>query len=540
MNLIFYNGKIVTMDPDLPIAEAVSVKDGGVEAVGAKEPVLAGKTAQSELIDLKGRMLLPGFNDSHMHLTNYALTLSKVDLRFCEDINDLVNKIKAFIRQHEPGRGEWVLGWGWNHSKYGEGRMPDRDDLDKATIDSPLVIVRTCCHIAVANTRALELAGLDQAARAIEGGEVETDRSGRPNGILKESAMQLVMDLIPPADKNNMKDLIKTAGRDFLSAGLTSVQTDDLYALGSEKLEELLDAYQELENEGNMPLRVNFQPQLMSMDRLKAFLELGKTTGWGSDYFRIGPLKLFTDGSMGGRTALLSSPYNDDPENCGVPVLPRESFYELVCLGHREGMQVACHAIGDAAINMVLDAYSHAQSLYPRTDPRFRVVHASLADPASLERFRELNVIADIQPSFIASDYDLLEKIFGAERAGWAYRWQDFIEAGIHLAGSSDCPVENYHPLEGIAVAVTRQDLEGRPEGGWFPDQRLSLDQALQLYTTGSAYCTYEEDRKGSISPGKLADLVVLAEDIYKVAPLEISSIPVDMTVVGGEIKFIR
>lgn len=540
MDLIFHNGKVITMDPKLPLAEAVLISGSRIGIVGTKEEILAGKTAKTEVVDLKGRVLLPGFNDSHMHLTNYALTASKVDLRCCDNIDDLVNKIKEFIRQHKPQKGEWVLGWGWNHSGYREGRMPNRDDLDKATAEHPLAIVRTCCHIAAANTKALQLAGLDQQALSIEGGEIETGESGNPNGILKESAMQLVMDLVPPADKNTIKDLIKNAGRDFLSAGLTSVQTDDLYALGSEKLEELLDAYLELEAEGSLPLRVNLQPQLMKMERLKTFLDLNKPTGWGSEYFRMGPLKLFTDGSMGGRTALLSSPYSDDPENCGVPVLPREEFFELVCLGHQKGMQVACHAIGDAAINMVLDAYSNAQHLYPRSDPRFRVVHASLVNPEALKRFRDLNVIADIQPSFIASDYDLIEKIFGPQRAGWAYRWRDFIEAGIHLAGSSDCPVENYHPLEGITAAITRQDLEGRPEGGWFPHQRLTLDEALQLYTTNSAYCTFEENLKGSVTPGKLADLVVLAEDIYKVKPLEISRIPVDMTVVGGEIKFTR
>ena len=540
MDLIFQNGKVITMDPDLPAAEAVAVSGSRIGTVGTNDQVLAGKTAKTEIIDLKGRVILPGFNDSHMHLTNYALTASKVDLRSCENIDDLAGRIKDFIRQHKPEKGDWVLGWGWNHSNYSEGRMPNRDDLDKVAAENPLVIVRTCCHVSVANTRALQLAGLDQKALSVEGGKVETGETGKPNGILKESAMQLVMDLIPPADKNTMKDLIKAAGHDFLSAGLTSVQTDDLYALGSEKLEELLDAYLELEADGSLPLRVNLQPQLMSMEKLKTFLDLDKTTGWGSEYFRMGPLKLFTDGSMGGRTALLSSPYSDDPENCGVPVLPREEFFELVSLGHQRGMQVACHAIGDAAINMVLDAYSNAQKLYPRPDPRFRVVHASLVNPEALKRFRELNVIADIQPSFIASDHDQIEKIFGSERAGWAYRWRDFIEAGIHLAGSSDCPVENYNPLEGIAAAITRQDLEGRPEGGWFPQQRLTLDEALKLYTTNSAYCTFEENLKGSITAGKLADLVVLAEDLYNVEPLEVSSIPVDMTVVGGEIRFTR
>ncbi len=540
MELIFYNGRIVTADPASPAAGAVAVNNGRIYAVGDEKEVLNLKNAETGLIDLRGRTLLPGFNDSHLHLIGYALTAAKVDLRHCAGIEDVVDAVSSFVEERGVKEGDWVLGWGWNQGLFAEKRMPDRTDLDRAAPANPLSIMRTCCHICVANTPALEKAGIARRPQPVEGGSIETDAGGRPTGVLKEQAMQKVMDLIPPLDTGGLKELIKTAARDFLAAGLTSVQTDDLAALGSAKLGELLDAYRELEAEGNLPLRINIQPLLLSPDELGGFLDTGLRTGSGSDFLKIGPLKLLTDGSMGGRTALLAAPYADNPDNCGVAVLSPAEINELVTAAHSSGMQVAAHAIGDQAINMVLDAYEKANCLHPRQDPRFRIVHASMVSPESLERFASMGVIADIQPSFIASDHGLVDQVFGPERAGWTYRWKDFLEKGIVMGGGSDCPVENYNPLEGICAAVTRQDKNGNPPEGWFPGQRLTLDEAIEIYTTGSAYCSYEEKVKGTITCGKMADLVVLSDDIYTVDPLKIKDIRVDMTVVNGRIAFRR
>ncbi len=543
MEMIIFNGPVYAGNGQILRAEAVAVQDGKIAAVGPQEEVFALKKNKTRVVDLQGRCLLPGFNDSHLHLIGYALTAAQVDLRNCRSIEEVVIRIRSFIEERKIESGSWVMGWGWDHRLYPEGRMPGCGDLDRASTDHYISIMRTCCHILSANTPSLRQAGIYQNPPAMEGGEVETGAGGTPTGVLKEKAMHLVTDLLPPLNTERLKGLIINAGRDFLASGLTSVQTDDLAALGSEKLSDLLEAYRDLEESGLLPLRINLQPLLQTTAELESFLARGLRTGQGSPYFKIGPLKLLVDGSLGGSTALLSQPYLDSAngaENCGVPVLNEDELKALVEIAHRGGMQIAAHAIGDAAVKMALKAYREANRKYSRTDPRFRIVHASLVDDEALDSFAAQQVIADIQPSFIASDYELIERRLGSGRVYQAYRWKDFYDRGIVMGGGSDCPVENYNPLEGITVAVTRQDKQGRPPGGWQTAQKLSLEQALALYTRGSAYCTYEETVKGAIAPGMFADLVVLAEDIFHVDAPDVGDIPVDMTVVGGRVVYER
>lgn len=540
MQLIFHNGRVITADSGRPAAQAVAVRKGVIAAVGGDDEILALKNAETGVIDLGGRSLLPGFNDSHMHLIGHALTASKVDLRPCTGIEDLVRAVQVFIEERAVKNGEWVLGWGWDQSRFSEKRMPDRRDLDRAAPDNPVSIMRNCCHICVANTTALQKAGIDQQPRSIEGGKVETDLKGVPTGVLEENAMQLVMGLLPPLDSEKLKALVKEAAGEFLAEGLTSVQTDDLAQLGSELAPALFEAYRELESSGSLPLRVNLQVLLPTVRELQEFLNRGCLTGQGGEYFKVGPLKLLTDGSLGGQTALLSTPYESSPETCGVAVLSRGELQQLVDLAHHSGMQVAAHAIGDAAIEMVLDAYEEAARRHPVPDPRFRVIHASLLRPDLLERFEKLGVLADIQPAFVSTDHLSIGNHIGAGRTSWAYRWRDLIDCGIMTGCGSDCPVEYYGPLETIYSAVTRQDKNGNPPGGWFPAQKLTLEEAIYIYTMGSAYCSYEEKIKGSITPGKLADLVVLSEDITAADPSRLKDVRVDMTIVGGRIAFQR
>ncbi len=540
MRLIFYNGNVMTVDPRRPQVEAVAVENGTIAAVGGNDEVLALKTAETEVIDLAGRSLLPGFNDSHMHLIGHALTAAKVDLRYCTSIEDVIGTVEAFIRDRKVKKGEWVLGWGWDQSRLNEKRMPTRQDLDQVADEHPVMIMRNCCHICVSNTTALQKAGIDKHPRYVEGGTVATDAEGVPTGVLEENAMQLVIGLQPPLDGAKLKELIKEAAADFLAAGLTSVQTDDLAQLGSDLAPVLIDAYRELDLSSSLPIRVNLQPLLPTVEELQAFLDQGYRTGQGGEYFKIGPLKLLTDGSLGGQTALLSAPYEDNPCTCGVAVLSKQELQQLVDLAHRNGMQVAAHAIGDAAIGMVLDVYEEVGNRHPVSDPRFRVIHASLLNLLLLERFKTLGVLADIQPAFTSTDYASISSHIGDDRAAWAYRWKDLLDYGIKAGCGSDCPVENYAPLESVYSAVTRQDKSGNPPGGWFPDQKLTLEEAINIYTMGSAYCSYEERIKGSITPGKLADMVVLSEDITAADIERIKDIRVDMTIVGGKIAFKR
>ncbi len=539
-DLIFHNGRVITMEERPAEAEAVAVSGDIIAAVGKNADILKLQNEKTSLIDLQGRTLLPGFNDSHMHLIGQAMTSEKADLRTCSGVDEIVDAVRDFIKVNEVDKGHWVFGWGWDQSLFNEKHFPTRDDLDRASLDHPLAIMRTCCHVLVANTAALKAAGIDRKAVEVEGGNIRLDHRGEPNGILEERAMNLVTDLQPPMDKDKLKSLIKMAAKKFLAAGLTSVQTDDLAGAGVEWAPFLIDVYQELEKCGELPLRVNLQVLLPEITLLRSFLDQGYRTGQGGDYFKIGPLKLLTDGSIGGRTALLSNPYEGSPGGCGVAVLERGKVEELVNLATENGMQCAVHAIGDAAVKMVLEIYQEAVRLYPHPDPRFRIIHVSMASPRILDRFEKQEVIADIQPSFTPSDYLLVDKHLGPKRAAWTYRWKEFADRGIKMGGGSDCPVENYEPLEGIHAAVNRQDRNGNPPGGWYPQQCLSLEETLYIYTMGSAYCTYEENEKGSIVPGKLADLVVLSEDIVSADPARIADLKVDLTVVGGEIAFSR
>jgi len=539
-DLIFYNGRVITVEERAEEADAVAVNGSMIAAVGRANDILELRKPHTTLVDLKGRALVPGFNDSHMHLVGYALTSEKVDLRRCRSIDELVEAIADFIKENELDPGQWVFGWGWDQSLFREQSMPDRKDLDRAAPEHPVAILRTCCHIMSVNTAALKVAGIDRSAVTVEGGSIEVDDRGRPTGVLEEKAMSLVSGLQPCLDRAKLKKLIKSAAADFIAAGLTSVQTDDLASVGGEFASLVIDTYRELEAAGELPLRVNLQALLPEPALLSSFLAQGYQTGQGGSHFKIGPLKLLTDGSIGGRTALVSAPYEDRPETCGVSVLARGEVEELVNMAASRGMQCAVHAIGDAAVKMVLEIYREAARNYPQADPRYRIIHASMAGPRILDRFEKQEVIADIQPSFIPSDYALVDRHLGPKRAAWTYCWRDFIDRGIRLAGGSDCPVENYEPLEGIHAAVTRQDRYGNPPGGWNPGQRLKLEEALYIYTMGSAYCTYEENQKGSIAEGKLADLVVLSEDITTVDPIRIIDLQVDKTVVGGRIVYSR
>jgi len=539
-DLIFYNGRIITMEEKLGEVEAVAVEGGRIKALGPAADILNLQEDHTTLVDLRSRALLPGFNDSHMHLVGYALTSEKVDLRRCRGVDEIVDAIRAYVSNNKVGKGQWVLGWGWDQALFRDKRIPNRQDLDRAAPDHPVAIMRTCCHVMVANSAALKAAGIDRKAVSVEGGKIEVDDRGIPTGLLEEKAMSILTNLQPPLDKAKLKKLIKSAAGDFLAAGLTSVQTDDLSSVGGECTSMLIDTYYELEAAGELPLRVNLQALLPEPSLLGNFLARGYRTGQGGQYFKIGPLKLLTDGSIGGKTALVSAPYEGSSETCGVSVLARGEVEELVNMAAGQGMQCAVHAIGDAAVKMVLEIYQDAARRYPHSDPRFRVIHASMAGPKILDRFENQGVIADIQPSFISSDYILVDRHLGPKRAVWTYRWKDFMDRGIRLAGGSDCPVETYEPLEGIHAAVTRQDRYGNPPGGWNPDQCLSLQEALYIYTMGSAYCTYEENEKGSIAEGKLADLVVLSEDITTVEPSAIADLKADLTVVNGRIVYSR
>ncbi len=539
MNLILYNGNIMTMDKDKPHAEAVAVKDDKIVLLGSNEEILFSREKDSKIIDLEGKTVVPGFNDSHMHLLGYGKSLETVDLNGCKSIDEMCKRIMKFVDENHIPAGSWVVGSGWNDSRFLENRLPSRQDLDSVSENHPIVMTRTCFHICVANTLALKEAEIFERPPGIEGGEIDKDQEGNPTGILRENALNLVTERIPGPGKDKIREMIIKASQDCLKAGLTSVQTDD-FAMIKGDFKDILDSYFELDRENLLPVRVNEQVLLPDMDKLNKFINLGYKTGYGSEFFKIGPLKLLGDGSLGGRTAGLLKPYADDEGNLGICIYSEEQLYELIDTAVSNGLQTAVHAIGDRTMEMVLESYRRVLEKHRIKDPRLRIIHCQITSEEIINKFKNYGIIADIQPSFVSSDISIAESRVGRERAKWTYNWKTLIEKGVRVAGGSDCPVEPFYPLLGIYAAVTRQDLQGNPEGGWLPDQKLTVEEALYIYTMGSAYCTFEDDIKGSITLGKLADMVVLSENIFEIEPNYIKDVVVEKTIVDGKIVYER
>ena len=350
----------------------------------------------------------------------------------------------------------------------------------------------------------------------------------------------MIYDKINEENKNEIKAMLTDVSKLASSLGITSVQTDDFETFASKDFKVILQAYKELIQEKKLTVRVYEQCLLPEIDRLKLFLSMGYKTGFGNEYFKIGPLKLLTDGSLGARTAYLNSPYNDDATTRGINVFTQDELDELILTAHKGGMQILTHAIGDGAIHMCFEGFRKAQGEYLKNDPRFGIVHLQITDKSLLNKFKEYNVIAYAEPVCVNNDLHMAEDRVGYDRAKTSYNYRTLADNGVHLCISSDCPVDSLNPMDSIYVAVTRKDYSGFPSGGWFPEQRLSLDQAVYSYTMESAYASFEDEIKGSIEVGKLADFVVLSDDLYTIIPDNIRNIVVEMTVMDGKIVYKR
>ncbi|WP_026893709.1 amidohydrolase [Clostridiisalibacter paucivorans] len=536
---LFYNGKILTMDDENHIAESVVVKDDKIAFVGEHEVALTFISKDTEKIDLKGRTLIPGFNDSHMHLVAYGLTKFKADHRNARSIEDLKNDLKKFLKDEKTKIfDQWVQGHGWNHDKFKEKRLPRKEDIDEVISDRPVYMVRACYHICVVNSKALELAGITKDTKDPEGGKIDRDpETGEPTGILRENAIYMVNRLIPVTENiEDMKNLIEQSIKDANKVGLTSIQTDDFtYA---KSYQQAIDAYEQLKAEGRLNARINMQMLLQTREKLNDFLMLGHKTGDGDKWVRFGPLKLLADGSLGSRTAAMHEPYSDDPSTSGLLIYSDEEIRYLLVTAHKNGLQLAVHAIGDRTMDQVLDAYKMISEKHPKKDPRFRIVHCQIGSSEIFEKFKELDVIADIQPIFMLSDIAIGENRVGPERIKTSYAWKTMWDKGIRLSGGSDAPVETFNPIMNLYIAVTRQEPDGYPEGGWYPRQRIDVYQGLKIFTRNPAYDTYEENEKGMIKAGMLADLVILSDDIMEVPHEEIKNVEIDMTMLDGNIVY--
>lgn len=530
--LIIVNANVITVDKNQPKAEAFAVKNGRFAAVGSSREVLEYRGSSTEVIDLAGATVVPGFNDSHMHLLGVGSALESADLTDARSVEDLITIGKRFYQRNSEL--QWIVGRGWNHERFTDGRMPTRYDLDQISTEVPILFTRVCGHIAVANSKALELAGLAAPVEQPAGGYVDVSGDGEPTGVLRERAIGLVGKLMPAPQLEDYKRRLEKGARLAVSLGLTTVQSDDLGDINS--MPAKLQAYKELLEEGRLPLRVNLQVRLPNSDQIREFAEEVRSQHCFPEHtVEFGPIKLMCDGSLGGRTAALKQPYADDPTTSGVAVLEQEQVNEMITLAHNYGLQVSGHAIGDLAMQMLLNAFRLMLEQQPVKDARPRIIHAQLTDSQILTEMRELGVVCDIQPVFVGTDMHFVEKRIGQERAKTTYAWKTMRRMGIPTAGGSDAPVESCNPLLGIYAAVTRQDASGYPDGGWLPDEKLSVAEAVELFTMGSAYAAFDENDKGSITPGKLADFVILSEDVFAVEPQRIKDVKVVATYIGGQ-----
>ena len=526
MKKIFVNGQVYTGEPAL--ASAFAIEDGLFTFVGDEDAALALAKPGDEIIDLAGRFVCPGFNDSHMHLLSCGLALRRAKLNeHTGSLRELVDYFHDFAKDGPNERG-WLVGRGWNQDYFTDvHRMPNRYDLDEVSREYPVAAVRYCGHCAAVNSKALELLGITAETPAPEGGEIGLER-GQPDGRFYDAAMDLIWAAVPEVGKEDVKDMIRAACRRFNACGVTSCQTDD-YATDWRMVNE---AYRELREAGELTVRVNEQCNFRDVDSLAAFIAEGHVTGEGDHLFRVGPLKMVADGSLGGRTAYLSRPYSDDPTTRGLMLFSQKTLDDVIGYANAHGMQVAVHAIGDGCLDAVLDAVEKALTAHPRADHRHGIVHCQITRPDQLERMARLRMHIYAQTIFIDYDSRIVRARVG-DLADSSYSWKTLMNRGLTVSNGTDCPVEQPDALRGIQCAVTRSSLAGGE--AYLPEEAFTVQEALDSYTSAGARASFEENIKGRVEPGMLADFVVLGRSPFDVPANEISQIPVCETWLGGK-----
>lgn len=527
MKKAFVNGTICSWEKR---GNTLIVEDGKVVDFGNDL-----STEGFEKIDLKGSYIYPGFVDSHMHLVNCGYTNYTAKLFDVKSMDDFTKVIHTYMKEKNLGPYDWIRGRGWNNDFFqGSKDFPTRYDLDKISKTNPIVLTRVCGHIAVCNSKVLEILNMDSSAPYIEGGEIDVDEQGIPTGIFREAALERLYEIIPPPTLEEVKKMITDTMAEMNAFGITGSHTDDFGNLPGSDWALIIKAYQDLEKEGKLTLRVYEQCLFPSIDRYKGFLKAGYTTGVGSDYFKIGPLKLLLDGALGARTAALRKPYHDDPGNTGILTMEPKTLQEWLTLARDHKMNAAIHCIGDRAMEVAMEGF---QKVYGEENQNARnsIVHCQITDHDILESMAENNILAMVQPIFLDYDHQIVNSRVGDTLESTSYAWKTMMDLGIHTSFGTDAPVESFQPFHNIYEAVTRKTLEGKPEGGWIPDQKVSMKEALKAYTVESAYAQFEEDTRGSLSPGQWADFMVLPKDLLHMDPEELKDLKVEATYLGGK-----
>lgn len=513
------------MNPDQPIVEAALFQFGRIVAIGKMDDVRPLTIGAAESIDLRGRLATPGLNDAHAHImmTGFAQAQISLAAPHVSSIDDIKERIAE--RAESTSAGNWIIGQGYDQASLDEQRHPTRQDLDAAAPDHPVFLWRSCHHIAVANSRALAIAGITADTVDPADGAIDRDEHGEPTGVLRESIATAVGGMQPEPTGDELAEALRQGGLEFRRHGFTSATEAGIRSSAQ------LRAYQQLWRHGELPLRSYL---MMILDEtLDELVSLGIQTGFGDDWLTIGPAKLFADGSIGGRTARMRRAYEGEPDNFGIWMISPGEIEERVIRAHNAGFQIGIHAIGDAAIVAVLDAYEAAQARNPRLDTRHRIEHCSILDEQILNRIGDLGAIPIPGTTFLHYMRPVYLQNLGAERVRYSYAMKSFAERGIVAAASSDAPVVPVNPLLGIQTMVTRKDRLGDEI---FPEEAVPVEEALRAYTWAPALASFSETRKGALAPGFLADMTVFDSDLRTVDPDTLSAREVDYTVVDGRV----
>jgi hypothetical protein len=530
-SLVLLNGKIWTVNEAQPRAEAVACLGNRIVAVGSNGEIRKWIGPGTETIDLGGKLVVPGFNDAHVHFFSGGENLAGVQLRDAKSEDEFRARIAQFAAKQPAGR--WITGGDWDHENWTPARLPTRQSIDAVTAGHPVFVSRLDGHMALANSQALQLAGITRDTPDPPGGTIVRDAAGEPTGVLKDAAMGPLVRAIPAPSEDQIADAVRAAMRYAAENGVTSVQ--DMSAAP-----EILRVYQKLLARGELTVRISGHQPLATWERLAS---VGLHADFGGEKLHIGALKGFADGSLGSTTALFFEPYLDAPNTSGLAnsqMIPESKMQGRILDADRAGLQIAVHAIGDKANHIVLGMYEEAKRQNGARDRRFRIEHAQHLRMEDIPRFGKLHVIASMQPYHCIDDGRWAEKRIGPERAKGTYAFRALLDSGAVLAFGSDWDVAPMQPLMGIYAAATRRTLDGKHPDGWVPEQKITVAEAIRAYTMGSAYASFDEKIKGSIEPGKLADMVVVSDDILSIPAVGIEKTRVETTVFDGKVVYHR
>ena len=553
-DLILTNGDIYTVDANHLRVQALAVRGELIVAAGSSDEIGSLRNSKTRVIDLHGQFAMPGFNDAHVHLESAGLAKLTVDLEGAKSLAAMQERIRARLKDFKPG--EWMSGRGWDHTLWPDKRFPTRADLDAVSREHPMFFGRVDGHVAVVNSRALEIAGITRSTPDPPGGKFMHDpATGEPTGMLEEdSAMDRVKALIPPPTLDQRRRAIALALAEASSYGVTSIQDNsedhpfrlyEAYRDGrspggkaAPAPPALVDVpiYSDLRREGKLPLRI---AEWLPFNAPLAVLEdFRREYGTSDPWVKTGALKGFLDGSLGSRTAAMLAPYSDDASTSGILRVDPEQLKQMAIARDAAGFQIAFHAIGDRANRLALDTFAAVREANGARDRRDRIEHAQIVALDDIPRFAALGVIASMQPCHLLDDERWAESRIGSERVKGGYAWNSLEKSGAHLAFGTDYPVESVNPLRGLYACVTRELPGGGPAGGWQPQEKLPIETCIREYTAGAAYAEFEETRKGKLAPGMLADIVVFPSDITRLAPRDLINAKVSMTIAGGRLVY--